>query len=113
MIYFYSTIHFYIIFNNDLVNYTLNISRDYSFPSGINTVDNLSKYGWINISIKYGSYIISGCDIRMAVFIKTKLPVIVNYNDGTIRSATISYKSDTSINISTNNCDSAYIILHN
>ena len=99
--------------NNDLVNYTLNISRDYSFPSGINTVDNLSKYGWINISIKYGSYIISGCDIRMTVFIKSKLPVIVNYNDGTIRSATISYKSDTSINISTNNCDYVYIILHN
>lgn len=49
----------------------------------------------------------------MNVFIKNKLPVIVNYNDGTIRSVTISYKSDTSINISTNNCDSAYIILHN
>ena len=73
----------------------------------------MSKYGWINISIKYGSYIISGYDIRMAVFIKSKLPVIVNYNDGTIRSATISYISDTTINISTNNCDGVYITLHN
>ena len=73
----------------------------------------MSKYGWINISIKYGSYLISGYDIRMTVFIKSKLPVIVNYNDGTIRSATISYKSDTSINISTSNCDGVYIILHN
>lgn len=49
----------------------------------------------------------------MNVFIKSKLPVIVNYNDGTIRSATISYGSDTTIDISINNCDGAYIILHN
>ena len=49
----------------------------------------------------------------MAVFIKSKLAVIVNYNDGTIRSATVSYKSDTTINISTNNCDGVYITLHN
>ena len=65
------------------------------------------------MSIKYGSYIISGYDIRMPLFIRNKLPVIVNYNDGTIRSVTISYKSDTSINISINNCEGVYIILHN
>ena len=49
----------------------------------------------------------------MDVFIKTKLPVIANYNDGTIRSATISYRSDTTIDISISNCEGVYIILHN
>ena len=65
------------------------------------------------MSIRYGNYIISGYDVRMAVFIKNKIPVIVNYNDGTIRSATITYVSDTSINISLNNSDGVYITLHN
>ena len=49
----------------------------------------------------------------MPVFINSKLPVIVNYNDGTIRSATISYRSDTTIDISINNCSNVYITLHN